>query len=73
MKDLQEMFNSLRNCLNEREQDLVQKLTSVKETASSLLKRRKSTAAFLRQMADGDLGSLEEGQILELKHQMKVS
>ena len=69
---LREMFSGLHNHLKDREQDLMQELTSAKETASSLLQRRKSTATILRQTAERDPISLEESQILELKHQIKV-
>ena len=66
------MFSGLHDHLKDREKDLLQQLTSAKETASSLLQRRKSTATFLRQTAESDPTSFEESQILELKHQIKV-
>ena len=73
MKTLQETFGNLHDHLNTREQSLIQKLGSVKETADSILQRRKSTATFLRQAAESSQTTLEESQILELKHQIKVS
>lgn len=73
MKTLQEIFSGLRDHLNSREQSLIQKLSSVKETADSILQRRRSTASFLRQAAESSQTTLEESQILELKHQIKVS
>ena len=73
MKNLQGIFSNLHDHLNTREQSLIQKLSSVKETAASILQRRKSTASFLRQAAESGQTTLEESQILELKHQIKVS
>ena len=67
------MFGTLRDHLAAREQDLIQKLHSAKETAAAILQRRKSTVSFLRQAADNDEVTLDEGQLLELKHQIKVS
>lgn len=73
MKNLQEIFSSLHDHLNAREQSLIQKLSSVKDVGASILERRKSTASFLRQTAESSQTTLEESQILELKHQIKVS
>lgn len=73
MKNLQEIFSSLHDHLNAREQSLIQKLSSVKDMGDSILQRRKSTASFLRQAAESSQTTLEESQILELKHQIKVS
>ena len=73
MVNLQEIFSRLRDHLNAREQSLIEKLSSVREMATSTLQRRKTTASFLRQAAESSQTSLEESQILELKHQIKVS
>lgn len=72
MMNIQKVFSSLRDHLNAREQDLIQKLKSIKETAGSILQRRKNTAALLHQAAESGSATLEESQILELKCQIKV-
>lgn len=67
------MFSRLHDHLNAREQDLIEELNLVREKATSILQRRKSTASSLRQAAENDEDMLNETQILELKHQIKVS
>ena len=67
------MFGRLHDHLNAREQDLIKELNSVREKAASILRRRQSTSSSLRQAAENDEVMLNETQILELKHQIKVS
>ena len=90
------MFSSLKSGLDAREEDLIQELTSIQQTAGMylaeaiyltpnvnlkvisptsptgmILQKRKDTASFLRQAAE-KANTLEEAQVTELKHQIKV-
>lgn len=67
------MFSRLHDHLNVREQDLTKELNSTREKAASILLHRQSTSSSLRQAAENDEVMLNETQILELKHQIKVS
>ena len=67
------MFSLLHDHLNAREQDLTEKLNSAREKAASILQHRQNTSSTLRQAAENDEAMLNETQILELKHQIKVS
>ena len=61
----------LRIGINARQEDLNRELEAVRQSASLLLQRRKTTAITLRKLSES-ANQLEENQIGELKRQLKV-
>ena len=71
VKNLSRIFTTLRIGLNAREEDLLQEIHSVRESASAFLQRRRATSTCLRKLTEL-VGSMEDAQIEELKKQLQV-
>ena len=72
IKNLRKVFTILRIGLSTREEDIFQEIQSIRQSASLILQRRKSTATSLRKLSEF-ASHLEDGQVQELKKQLKVS